>query len=95
MTETTKTIQTANFVQYIYELEDAINEGFTVVREPNKAPKSTPHYEVTLVQKVKQLVAATEVLEAIVEKLAAPTVETKVETPLVAPPQKPMGRPKK
>lgn len=47
----TKTIQNSNFVQFMHEVVDAIEAGYTLDYEPSNAPESTPSYKVTLVEK--------------------------------------------
>jgi len=66
----TKTIQNSNFVQFMHEVVDAIEAGYTLDYEPVNAPESTPSYKVTLVEK--------SLVEQPVDTLKNMTVEVKV-----------------
>lgn len=101
----TKTIQNTNFVQFMHEVVDAVEAGYTLDYNSVNAPASTPVYKVTLIESLKGLedsatgysVAETQVntlvdTTTIATVVPAPTIPTPVTPP---PPSKPMGRPKK
>lgn len=92
-----KTIQNSNFVQFMHEVVNLVEEGFTLDYETKNAPESTPQYRVTLVKKEAIVEDVTQVVEdttQVVEKTTEEKSE-EVESPSDVVVKKPQGRLKK
>ena len=98
----TKTIQNTNFVQFMHEVVDSVEDGYTLDYEPANAPESTPAYKVTLIKKLQSLVEATKNLEEVVEAfvsqdaakdLVPVSEQEKTENTITEPPKSNVGRP--